>query len=135
MKRCRVCLTILILLNLTFQQALMGQPVPNHVVPMGELQNQLAAQSAQRLQDIQEIQELLNHDLVQREVGRVVDLERVELALATLDDESLNQLADESRKMNDQLQAGLSTGAKVAIIAGVAFGVVLIYFAAIKEYD
>ena len=133
MKYCKVSLTILILLNVSFQQAVMALPIQSHVVPMGELQNQLAAQSAQRLQDIQEIQELLSHDLVQREVGRLVDLERVELALSNLDDETLNELATESREVNDQLQAGLAGWAIVLITVGVCLAVLFIVLAIIID--
>ena len=129
MKYCKVCLTILILLNLSIQQALMAQPFSSHVVPMEQLQNQLAEQSGQRLQNIQEIQKLLRHELVQREVGRLVDLGRVEIALSTLDDETLRQLADESRNVNDQLEAGLAGWAIVLITVGICLAVLFIVLA------
>jgi hypothetical protein len=121
MKYWEVSLTILILLNLSLQQAVMAQPVPSHLVPVEELQNQLAEQSGQRRQNIQEIQKLLRHELVRREVGSLVDLEKVEVALGTLDDETLRQLADDSRNVSDQLEAGLATWAWITIIAAAVF--------------
>jgi len=129
MKYCRVSFTILVLLNISFQQAVMAQPIQSHVVPLGELQNQLAEQSGQRLQNIHEIQKLLRRELIQREVGRLVDLERVELALNNLDDETLNELATESREVNDQLQAGLAGWAIVLITVGVCLAVLFIVLA------
>jgi hypothetical protein len=119
MKYCKVCLTILILLNLSIQQALMARAAPNHVVPVEELHSRLATLSAQRMQNIQAVQKLLHHDLVQQEVGRLVDLEKVELALAVLDDKTLNELAIQSKEVNDQIEAGLSTAAWIVIIVAV----------------
>jgi len=97
----------------------MAQPAPNHVVPVEELQNQLISQSAQRLDNIQEVQRLLHHDLVQGQLGKLVDLEKVELALAVLDDKTLNELAIQSKEVNDQIEAGLSTAAWIVIIVAV----------------
>ena len=128
MKYCKACLTILILLSLSFQQASMAQPVPNHVVPLEELQNQLVTQSAQRMQNIQEVQKLLRHDLVQQQVEKLVDLEKVELALATLDDETLQELAVQSREVNDQLQAGISTVTIIVIVAAAATVIIFWYW-------
>jgi hypothetical protein len=99
----------------------MAQPVPSHVVPIEELENQLAAHSDQRMKNIEEIQRLLDHRLVQQEVGRLVDLQRVKLIVPTLDDETLDQLADESRNVSDQLEAGLATWAWITIMAAAAF--------------
>jgi hypothetical protein len=133
MNYCKVVFTVLILLNVSFQQALMAQPRPGHVIPMEDLKNQLAAQSEERHQNIQEIQKLLRHDLVQKELGRLVDLEKVELALATLDDEKLQELATESREVNNQLEAGLAGWAIVLITVGVCVAVLFIVLAIVID--
>lgn len=135
MKYCKVSITVLILLNVSFQQAVMAQAVPGHVIPGEELQNQLIVQSAQRMEHIQEIQKLLRQNLVQQEVGKLVDLERVELALAALDDETLNQLAVQSREVNDQIEAGMATWGWVVIVAIVAFVTMVIVVAAVVDFD
>jgi hypothetical protein len=126
MNHCRVCLALVILLNLTVQQALMAHPVTNHVVPVAELHSRFNAQSARRIENIQEVQRLLNQPLIQKELGRLVPLERVELALATLDDETLNELAAESREFNDQIEAGMATWGWVTIAGIVAFVIIVI---------
>lgn len=133
MKYCKVCLTILILLNLSIQQALMAQSASGHVVPAEDLKNQLATQSEERHQNIQEIQKLLRHDLVQKELGGLVDLEKVELTLATLDDEKLQELAAESREVNNQLEAGLAGWAIVLITVGVCVAVLFIVLAIVID--
>jgi len=131
MKSCGVCLSLLFLLNFSFQRELMaglgqGHVVQGHVVTSEELQHELAARSAQRLENFEEVQRLLRHDLVQKQLGQLVDLENVELALATLDDETLESLASESQKVNDQIEAGMATCGWVAIAAIAAFVIIII---------
>jgi hypothetical protein len=115
MKHCKVCFTILILLAMSFQQTVAAQPIPDHLVSPEELRQGLMNQSAQRMVNIQAVRTLLHQELVQQQVGRLVDLEKIELALATLDDDTLKQLANESRRVNDQLQAGMATWGWVLI--------------------
>ena len=97
MKHSGVWLAILILLNLPFQQALWAHRVPDHVLPLGELKIQFEAHTAQRFENTQEIRKLIYHRLVQKELGELLALERVELALATLDDETVDELASQPR--------------------------------------
>jgi hypothetical protein len=130
MKCCKVSLAVLILLNLLFQQALVAHPIQRHVVPVGELNSQLISQSAQRVENIQEIQKLLRQDLVQQQLGNLMNLEKVELAVAALDDETLNELATESQKVNDQIEAGMATWGWVVIAAIAAFVIIVIVAAA-----
>ena len=131
MKYCRVSLPILILLNLSFQQSLQAQPVSGHLVPVEDLQRQLTAQSKQRLQNIEEIQKLLRHELVQQQMGKLLDLEKVELALVTLDDETLQKLATESEQVNDQIEAGITIWGwiGIAILAAIVIIVLSILLA------
>ena len=105
-----------------------------HVVSAGELKNRVDMRAAQRAENIREVQTLLRHDVVQQHLGRVVDLQKVEVALASLDDEALSQIADQSREVNDQLKAGLSTNTwiLIAVIAGIVF-VVLAVVVSIKD--
>lgn len=118
----RIIMAILLVNCSAFQQVALAQQTTHHVVPTQELQAAVAAKFAQRGQNIREVQKLLRHDVAQKQVGRLVDLERIEKALPTLDDETLNKLATESRKINDQLQGGVSTGEWViiAILAVIA---------------
>jgi hypothetical protein len=121
MKYFTVVFSFLFVMNLSIQQALMAESVSNHVVSPEQLQARLSSQSAQRMENIQEIQKLLNHRLVEQKVGRLVDLQRVKVAVPTLDDETLKWLADESRRANDDLRGGIGTVWIIVIAAVVAF--------------
>jgi len=101
----RLFLTILLALNLSSSD-LIAQQQLGHVVSLEELRTALVSRSAQRTADVQEIQKLLRHDEVQQRFGALADLEKIEQALPTLDDETLSRLAADSQKVNDQLQAG-----------------------------
>ena len=105
MKFCAVHLTILVFLNLSFQQSLLANPAQRHLVSREALHGQLISQSNQRAENIKEIQKLLHNDLVQQEVGSLLNLEKVELALDALDDKTLDELAIKSREVNDQIEA------------------------------
>ena len=63
-KHCKVCLAILVLLNLSFCQELAARGVQGHLVSPEELDKLLIAQSSHRLLDIREIQTLLRHESV-----------------------------------------------------------------------
>ncbi len=119
MKFFNVLLTTTLVLSLCFPGDLIAQQQPGHVVSLEELRTALVKRTAQRASNVQEIQKLLRHDEVQKRFGALADLEKIEQALPTLDDETLRQLAADSQKVNNQLQAGLS-GEMVALIALVA---------------
>ena len=122
----RIVMAVLLVYCPAFNRLAVAEETAQHVVPTQELRAAMAAKFAQRRQNIQEIQKLLSHQLVQKQVGQLVDLERIEKALPTLDDETLNELASESRKINDKLQAGLHWGAKLAIGIGILVATILI---------
>ena len=116
MRPLKILLGILILLNLNLLQAQEAR----HLVPVEDLHGQLKAQSLQRTENIQEIRALLQHGLVQQRLGGFVDMEKVEVALAAIDEETLELLAEESREVNDQLEAGLATSTWIIIAVAVA---------------
>ncbi len=121
-----VCLSFLVLLNLSLPRELVAQSTRDHVVSVADLQNHLMAKSAQRSQNIQEIQTLLRHDQVQMHVGNLIDLGQVEVAVATLDDDTLNRLADQSRNLNESFEAGMATWGWVLIALIVAITVIAV---------
>lgn len=126
MKFLTVCVGITILMNVSFRTELMAQQIRNHVVPVEELQQRLVAQSAERSRDIQDIRKLLRHDVVQAKLGKLVDLNRIEVSLATLDNETLNQIAANSRSVNDQIEAGMATWGWVVIAIIAACTIVVV---------
>lgn len=123
---CTACICLPLVLNFFLHRELMAGIERGHIVAVEELQHRMAAQSAQRLENVKEVQKLLHHELVRQQWARLVDLEKVEVALVSLDDESLRQLADRSREANDQIQAGVPGWGIVLITVGVVIGVLAI---------
>jgi hypothetical protein len=126
MKSWRIFAIALIFVSLLLPTGLMAQQAQSHVVSLEELQHQLMAQSAQRSQDIQEIQKLLRQDMVQKQVGNLVDLSRVDAALASMSDEALHQLAVTSQSINDDIEAGIATWGAVIIALFVVIAAIII---------
>jgi len=126
MKFFNVLLTTTLVLNL-FSSHLIAQQQLGHVVSLEEMRTALVHRSAQRTADVQEIQKLLRHAEIQKRFGALADLEKIEQALPTLDDETLSRLAADSQKVNDQLQAGVPGWAWGLIGAAVAVVVILVW--------
>ena len=125
MRICSVLMVALLVIGPAFQQvALAGQTA--HVVSSNDLRAAVAAQVAQRTSNIQEITRFLNHKLVQRHAGKLVDLVRIEKNLAHLDDDTLKQLAAESSAINDQLRAGINPLLLLIIFGAVAAIIIII---------
>ena len=123
-------------LTLVVAVVTMGVPLPvnaaeeqeqqsGHLVSVQELHDTLAARAAERVRNTEEVRTLLRQDLVQQQVGHLASLEQIEQAIPRLDDETLWQLAKDSRHTNDQIEAGISTAAVLIIAAAV---VVLVVF-------
>jgi len=134
LKLLNMFLTISLALILCFPGHLIAQQQPSHVVSLEELRTALVSRSVERAANVQEVQKLLRHDEVQKRFGALADLEKIEQALPTLDDETLRQLAADSQKVNDQLQAGLEWWGWV-IIAVVAVIVVSVIAVAAASPD
>ena len=115
---------VVLLVTVPTQQSLLAQQSSGHLVSVQELHHTLAARAAERVRDIEEVRKFLRQDVVQQQVGSLASLEQIEQAIPRLDAETLRQLADQSRQANDQIEAGLSTGAWVAIYVAVAVVVV-----------
>ncbi len=126
MKCFNVLLTTTLVLILCFPSDLIAQQQLGHVVSLEELRTALVKRTAQRAADVQEVQKLLRHAEVQKRFGAWADLEKIEQALPTLDDETLSRLAADSQKVNDQLQAGVPGWAWGLIGAAVVVTIALI---------
>ena len=107
MKATSLFLTVL----LVFSTSLQAGPIPAqeaiHAISIEELKGQISERTAERAANIREVQTLLRHQAVQDRLGHLYDLERIAVAIPTLDDETLARLARESEQMNEQFQAGL----------------------------
>lgn len=126
MRACSVALAILLVISPAFQQVAQAEQSALHVVSAQELREAFTAKVVQRAQDIREVQTLLRHEMVQKKVGKLLDLTKIDAALPTLDDETLSQLATESRRVNDQIRAGIPFGLLLAIVAGGVAALIII---------
>ena len=127
MKPVSTILTVLMVLS----SSLHAGPVPEmaHLVSIEELRAEISAGNVERGRNIREVQSLLRQPEVQK-LGHLFDLEKIETAIPKLDDATLDQLADESARMNEQFQAGHLCGpnwtAIVAVVATMAMIVLVV---------
>ena len=126
MKYLKIGVAFVLLVNFIPVQSISAYPVQGHVVSIQEVQKQVYSQSTQRISNIQDIQKLLRHTEVQKHFNGLYDLQKIEVALANLDDKTLEDLASRSRLANDQLQAGLGTGGIIAIAVVVTVIIIII---------
>jgi hypothetical protein len=100
----------------------------DHVVPVDELRQALSSKAKDRALNIEEVTAFLHHESVRNYVGEVANLEKLEAALATLDDATPSDLAAQSAKANDELEAGLGTkGWTIITAVGVAVFILVSY--------
>lgn len=116
MKYLKIGFAFLVMINFISARNLPAQPLQGHIVSVQEVQDRINSQSSQRTENIQEIQKLLRHSEMQKHAGNLFDLRKIEAATANLDDRTLEELAGQSRIVNDQLQAGAKNPAIVAIV-------------------
>mgnify|MGYP001200317408 FL=1 len=129
-------LAIFLSVLLGFSASIQATPVAGQesvqLVSIQELRNQISEQEAVRSQNILEVQKLLRHKVVQAHVGRIFDLEKLAVSVPTLDDSTLERLAHESERMNEQFQAAGPSAMTYVVLGGMA---IFIYFILIHTYD
>ncbi len=104
----------------------------DHVVPLAELQRQVAAVSATRSQDIADIQRVLALPLAQAELHRAsLDPERVKSAVYQLSSEELARLAARARTAEQDIQAGFPLEGIFAII-GIIVVLIIVFAVVVK---
>ena len=105
MKLLSAALSIILVLSSSLH-AVPGQNAV-HLVSIEDLKGEISAENADRAGNIREVLTLLQRPEVQK-LGRHFDLEKIEAAIPTLDDDTLARLADESARVNEQFRAGES---------------------------
>lgn len=115
----------MVLFHFILIRCILAQPYQDHIVSIHEVQNQISSQSFKRIENIRDIQKLLRHSEVQKQLGDLIDLRKIETAVAGLDDKTLEDLARRGRIVNDQLQAGAVDKKYQGIIAMVVLVVVI----------
>ena len=126
MKSFKIGFAFLLLVNVISIQILSANTLQGHVVSIQEVQKKVDSQYTQRMNNIQEIQKLLRHSEVQKHLGGLYDLKKIEAAVSNLDDATLEDLASRSRFANDQLQAGMGTVGIAILVAVIVVGAILI---------
>ena len=124
MKPISLFLTVLLVLHTSLQAGPSPAQKAVHLVSIEELRDQVAAQTIERDSNIREIQTLLRHQGVQDRLGHLFDLEKVAVAVPTLDNETLGELALQSRQVNEQFRAG-GMGMILALVIAVVVVIVL----------
>jgi len=125
MDKFRSSIVFLVLASFFLPQGLAAQSEGRHLVETDELRLSVAGSFSERQADIEEVRRMLSHDVVRSQLGSVADLEKIESRLSTLDDATLAQLADASREVNDDLQAGVSSWV-IVIAAAAALLIILV---------
>ena len=128
MKSLSAVLSAVLSVILVVTSSLHAGPIPDaaHPVSIGELRNQVSAQTAERAGNIREVQTLLRHQEVQDRLGHLLELEKLAAAVPKLDDETLARLARESKQMNEQFKAGISKST-IAVVVLIAVAIVVVY--------
>ena len=127
MRACSVALAILLVISPAFQQVAQAEQSALHVVLGTGVERSIHGQSGPTCpRHPGGPKPLLRHEMVQKKVGKLLDLTKIDAALPTLDDETLSQLATESRRVNDQIRAGIPFGLLLAIVAGGVAALIII---------
>ena len=106
MKAISLFLSILLVVHTSLHAAPTAAQKTFHSVSIEELRDQISAKTAERASNIREVQTLLRHEAVHDRLGHLYDLEKIAVAVPTLDNETLADLALKSKQVNEQFRAG-----------------------------
>lgn len=100
-------LSLVLSVILVLSSSLHAGPGPDavHLVSIEDLKSRISAGNAERAGNIREVLTLLQRPEVQ-DLGRHFDLEKIEAAIPSLDDDTLARLAEKSARVNEQFRAG-----------------------------
>ncbi len=134
MKPISLFLSVLLVSHTSLQAGPLSAQKAVHLVSIEELRDQVAAQTAERVSNIREVQTLLRHQGVQDRLGHLFDLEKVAVAVPTLDNETLAELARQSGQVNEQFRAG-GMGMILALVIAVVVVIILAIILVNKAED
>ena len=134
MKPISLFLSVLLVLHTSLQAVPSPAQKAVHLVSIEELRDQVAAQTAERASHIREVQTLLRQQEVQDRLGHLFDLEKVAVAVPTLDNETLAELALQSGQVNEQFRAG-GIGMILALVIALVVVIILAIILVNKAED
>lgn len=98
-----------------------------HLIPEAELQLQLATAELQRQANIREIEQVLDREDTQELLAKAgMTPSEVRQAIPQLDEETLANLADQSRQVNSDVAGGFVGGIIILLVLAVIIAVVLV---------
>ena len=98
-----------------------------HLIPEAELQLQLATAEFQRQGNILEVERILDREEAQQLLAKVgMTPGEVREAIPQLDDETLANLADQSRQVNGDVAGGFVGGIIILLILALVLAVILV---------
>jgi hypothetical protein len=98
-----------------------------HLVPAAELQFQLAAAEVQRQSNVRDVQRILDRQDAQQLLAKAgVDPLEVRQAIPQLDDETLANLAEQSRQVDQDVSGGFVGGIIILLILALVLSVILV---------
>jgi hypothetical protein len=98
-----------------------------HLIPAAELQLQLATAELQRQSNLREVERVLDREDAQQLLAKAgVTPSEVREAIPQLDDETLANLADQSRQVNEDVAGGFVGGIIILLILALVLAVILV---------
>ncbi len=99
----------------------------DHLIPAAELELELVAAEQQRQTDLQDLDRFLATDDAQELLARAgADPTEIRDAIPQLDDETLAELAEQSRQVEQDVSGGFIGGILILLILAVILAVVLV---------
>jgi len=98
-----------------------------HLIPEAELQLQLATAEFQRQRNLHEVERILDREDAQQLLAKAgLSASEVREAIPQLDDETLANLADQSRQVTEDVSGGFVGGIIILLILAVVLAAVLV---------
>jgi parvulin-like peptidyl-prolyl isomerase len=98
-----------------------------HLIPSAELQLQLATAELRRQSNIREVEQVLDREDARQLLAKAgLSAREVREAIPQLDDETLANLADQSRQVNEDVSGGFIGGIIILLILAIVLAVVLV---------
>jgi parvulin-like peptidyl-prolyl isomerase len=98
-----------------------------HLIPSAELQLQLAAAELQRQSNLRDVERILDREDAQQLLAKAgLSASEVRKAIPQLDDETLANLADQSRQVNEDVSGGFVGGIIILLVLAIILAAVLV---------
>ena len=98
-----------------------------HLIPSAEFQLQLAAAEFQRQSNLRDVERILDREDAQQLLTKAgITTGEVREAIPQLDDQTLANLADQSRQVNEDVSGGFVGGIIILLVLALVLAVVIV---------